>query len=140
MRLVQSSRYQVVGNPLRSRIVDIDSSAEKPAGSKRLLVVGGSLGAKVLNDTVPTAINQIKLQNIDVWHQTGKGNQEAVFKSYQSFGLPEEKIKVTDFIDDMAEAYEWADVCCMSSWCIDSFRARYGCKASYIRTSTSCSR
>lgn len=103
-------KHQVVGNPLRRNIVELSEKQEKPAGSKRLLVVGGSLGAKVLNDTVPTAINQIKLQNIDVWHQTGKGNQETVFEAYQAFGLPEEKIKVTDFIDDMAQAYAWADV------------------------------
>ena len=103
--------YQVVGNPLRKEIVSIEKHIpEQPATSKKVLIVGGSLGARILNETVPQAIHQIKLQNISVWHQTGKGNLKAVSKSYQSYGLPEDNIKVTEFIEDMAEAYQWADV------------------------------
>ena len=104
-------KHQVVGNPLRQGIVDINTASSlEPSQSKKVLVLGGSLGAKVLNDTVPQAINQIKLQNIDVWHQTGKDNQQVVLESYQSYGLPEEKVRVSEFIDDMTAAYEWADV------------------------------
>lgn len=104
-------KHQVVGNPLRNEIVALKQHvSDKPATSKRVLVVGGSLGAKVLNETVPQAMKQIKLQNITVWHQTGKGNQEAVSTSYQEYGLPRDNIKVTEFIEDMAEAYLWADV------------------------------
>ncbi len=107
----KSINYQVVGNPLRSAIVALEQKIpEQPASSKKVLVVGGSLGAKILNDTVPQAMKQIKLQNITVWHQTGKGNQVEVTKSYQEFGLGEENIRVTEFIEDMAEAYQWADV------------------------------
>jgi len=73
-------------------------------------VVGGSLGAKILNETVPKAMNQIKVQNINVWHQTGAGNQVSVLQSYQDYGLANENIKVTEFIENMAEAYQWADV------------------------------
>lgn len=103
--------HEVVGNPLRRDIVALEQEVpEQPASSKKVLVVGGSLGAKVLNDTVPQAMKQIKLQNITVWHQTGKGNQETVCTSYKDFGLPQENIKVTEFIDDMAAAYQWADV------------------------------
>jgi len=101
----------VVGNPLRSDIISIENvMPEQPATSKKVLVVGGSLGAKILNDVVPQAMKQIKVQSIDVWHQTGGGNEQAVLTSYQDFGLPEEKVKVTEFIDDMASAYQWADV------------------------------
>ena len=107
----QRIKHQVIGNPLRKEILAIEQVIpEQPASSKKVLVVGGSLGAKVLNDTVPQAMKQIKVQNITVWHQTGKGNQSTVLNSYQEFGLPEENIKVTEFIDDMATAYEWADV------------------------------
>jgi UDP-N-acetylglucosamine--N-acetylmuramyl-(pentapeptide) pyrophosphoryl-undecaprenol N-acetylglucosamine transferase len=101
----------VVGNPLRSDIIAIENVVpEQPATSKKVLVVGGSLGAKVLNDVVPQAMKQIKVQSIDVWHQTGGGNERAVLANYQNFGLPEDKVKVTEFIDDMASAYQWADV------------------------------
>ncbi len=107
----QRVKAQVVGNPLRGDIVALQTlDVEQVEGRKNVLVVGGSLGAKVLNDTVPQAMKQIKVQNISVWHQTGKGNQQAVMEQYQAYGLPQENIKVTDFIADMAEAYHWADV------------------------------
>ena len=103
--------YQVVGNPLRKAITNIESNIpSQPSTSKRVLVVGGSLGAQVLNTVVPQTMNQIKVQNLNVWHQTGKGNKETVTASYQNYGLDEEQIKVSEFIDDMAEAYSWADV------------------------------
>ena len=106
-----SIEHQVIGNPLRDDIIAIENVIPKqPASSKKVLVVGGSLGAKVLNETVPQAMKQIKIQSIDVWHQTGNGNIESVLASYREYGLDNEKIKVTEFIDDMAEAYQWADV------------------------------
>ena len=104
-------KSRVVGNPLRANIIAIENIIpDQPATSKKVLVVGGSLGAKILNDVVPQAMKQIKAQSIDVWHQTGLGNEQTVLSSYQNYGLPEEKVKVTEFIDDMAFAYQWADV------------------------------
>ena len=100
---------QVVGNPVRADISALYSE-DKREIKKRVLVVGGSLGAKVLNETVPQAIGQIKLQDIDVWHQTGKGNSESVRAAYEGYGIDMKKIIVADFIDDMAAAYDWADV------------------------------
>ena len=107
----ESIKHQVIGNPLRQDIISIENVIPvKPASSKKVLIVGGSLGAQILNETVPQAMKQIQVQSIDVWHQTGKGNKDAVLESYQQYGLPEEKVKVTEFIDDMAQAYKWADV------------------------------
>jgi len=106
-----STQYQVVGNPLRSEIVSMENvMSEQPAVSKKVLVVGGSLGAQILNEVVPQAMKQIKLQHIDVWHQTGAGNEASVLASYTKFGLLGERVKVSEFIDDMAVAYQWADV------------------------------
>ena len=106
-----SDKYQVVGNPLRSDIISIENVIPaEPSTTKKVLIVGGSLGAKILNTVVPQTVNQIKIQHLNVWHQTGKGNQASVLKSYQQYGLSEEQIKVTEFIEDMAEAYRWADV------------------------------
>ncbi|MDN3653564.1 undecaprenyldiphospho-muramoylpentapeptide beta-N-acetylglucosaminyltransferase [Thalassotalea ponticola] len=101
--------YEVVGNPVRADITSLDYQIQEH-NSKRVLVVGGSLGAKVLNETVPQAISQIKLQGIDVWHQTGKGNQQAVEQAYQGYKINSDKVTVSEFIDDMAKAYQWADV------------------------------
>jgi UDP-N-acetylglucosamine--N-acetylmuramyl-(pentapeptide) pyrophosphoryl-undecaprenol N-acetylglucosamine transferase len=106
-----SAKAQVVGNPLRKAIVDLDIQCSiQPTATKKVLVVGGSLGAKVLNDMMPQAMSQLKGLNFDVWHQTGKNNLEQVVKSYQSSGLVDSQYKVTEFIDDMSEAYNWADV------------------------------
>lgn len=102
---------EVVGNPLRQNIVSLEQKIpEQPSASKKVLIVGGSLGAKVLNDTVPQAIRQIKLQNIQVWHQTGKGHLQDVEALYQQYEVDKNNVKVTEFIDDMAAAYDWADV------------------------------
>ncbi|WP_440874796.1 undecaprenyldiphospho-muramoylpentapeptide beta-N-acetylglucosaminyltransferase [Thalassotalea sp. PLHSN55] len=107
----EKRKSKVVGNPLRKDIVEIEKvTPEQPATTKKVLIVGGSLGAKILNDTVPQSMNQIKVQNISVWHQTGKGNEQAVRASYDQYGLDAQNIKVSEFIDDMSAAYQWADV------------------------------
>ena len=106
-----SVKARVVGNPLRRLIVDLEKKVpEQPSLTKKVLVVGGSLGAKVLNDVVPQAMKQIKTQQLDIWHQTGRGNREQVLTNYCQNDSGKQKIKVSEFIDDMAEAYQWADV------------------------------
>ncbi|MEC9023072.1 MAG: glycosyltransferase, partial [Pseudomonadota bacterium] len=115
-----------VGNPVRDEIwqvkpksVDIDADAntnnlENPLGNTsgykkglNMLVVGGSLGAQILNETVPETCGV--LESLSIKHQCGKGNSEGVIKAYTSVGADMSKIDVSDFIDDMAAAYEWAD-------------------------------
>ena len=71
----------------------------------RVLIVGGSLGARVLNQTVPAAA--ALLEGLDIRHQTGKGNRDDVEMRYRDVGVEAE---VCEFITDMAAAYAWADV------------------------------
>lgn len=98
--------YQVVGNPVRQSVANINYSPETELC--RILVVGGSLGAKVLNDELPAVFSQLnKVKPIEVWHQTGKGNLGAVKGAYQELSL---KAKVAQFIDDIDAAYAWADI------------------------------
>lgn len=102
---------EVVGNPLRKEIVEIGLNFnEQNTIDKKVLVIGGSLGAQILNEQVPQAIKQLKGLNFQVWHQTGKNNLEVVQEQYQASDLTEDSYKVTEFIDDMAQAYQWADV------------------------------
>lgn len=100
-----------VGNPLRGAIVDSAAPAqrfENRSGRIRLLVLGGSLGAQALNEVVPAAVaNMSENERPQVWHQAGKGNLAAAETAYQSHQL---EAKVNAFIDDMAAAYQWADV------------------------------
>lgn len=106
-------RQEVVGNPVRAAF-DLSEASKDPSAESsrdtRLLVVGGSLGAKVLNDTVPQAISQMTNQSLSIWHQTGKGHLASVEENYQQVGVAGETVKLTEFIDDMAAAYQWADV------------------------------
>ena len=72
-----------------------------------MLVVGGSQGARVLNQTMPQVAAKLG-DAVTIWHQSGKGGQQTVQQAYAAAGLPQHK--VTEFIDDMAAAYAWADV------------------------------
>ncbi|MEC4089896.1 undecaprenyldiphospho-muramoylpentapeptide beta-N-acetylglucosaminyltransferase [Pseudoalteromonas rubra] len=100
--------HEVVGNPVRSGVAQI--SPKRPGQAVNVLVVGGSLGAKVLNDTVPEAMAlliEATSCDLQVWHQSGRGNDTGLEADYQRYGL---QAKVAEFIDDMDQAYDWADV------------------------------
>ena len=73
----------------------------------KVLVVGGSQGARILNQTMPQVAAKLG-DSVTIWHQSGKGSQQSVEQAYAEAGQPQHK--VTEFIDDMAAAYAWADV------------------------------
>ena len=101
----------VTGNPVRAEIASIASPEQRfagRAGPVRLLVVGGSLGARVLNEAVPSALALIPAERRPrVLHQCGAGNVENVQRAYAEAGVDAE---VVPFIDDMARRYAEADV------------------------------
>jgi UDP-N-acetylglucosamine--N-acetylmuramyl-(pentapeptide) pyrophosphoryl-undecaprenol N-acetylglucosamine transferase len=77
-------------------------------GSIRLLVIGGSLGAQALNEHVPQALTEIYSEyQTDIWHQAGKDKLDATIQNYKDAKV---EAKVTEFIENMATAYEWADL------------------------------
>lgn len=76
-------------------------------GPIRVLVVGGSRGARILNQTMPLVAAKLG-DTVTIWHQSGKGAQQIVEQAYADAGQPQHK--VTEFIDDMAAAYARADV------------------------------
>jgi UDP-N-acetylglucosamine--N-acetylmuramyl-(pentapeptide) pyrophosphoryl-undecaprenol N-acetylglucosamine transferase len=104
-------RAQWVGNPLRSVFLSQPAPAERFAGRSgplRLLVVGGSLGAKALNDTVPQALALMsEAQRPVVTHQSGAKQIDALRASYAAAGVQAE---LTPFIDDTATAFAQADL------------------------------
>jgi len=100
----------VVGNPVRTDVLALPLPGERLAGREgpiRVLVIGGSQGARVLNQTLPQVAAKMG-DGITLWHQVGKGALESVLQAYQDVGQTQHK--VTEFIDDMAAAYAWADV------------------------------
>jgi UDP-N-acetylglucosamine--N-acetylmuramyl-(pentapeptide) pyrophosphoryl-undecaprenol N-acetylglucosamine transferase len=94
------------GNPLRKEFQQTHPAKEtKEGGNLRILIIGGSQGAQVLNEVIPDGLAELKA--IEVRHQTGIAMQEQVAKRYQELGL---KAEVTAFIKDMVSAYQWADM------------------------------
>lgn len=102
---------QLVGNPVRRNIMDITAPVKRLKDRKdgiNILVVGGSLGAAVLNNTVPEMKSLMQENvNINIWHQTGNRNYDETLAVYKKFNV---EARIDAFIDDMSEAYHWADV------------------------------
>jgi UDP-N-acetylglucosamine--N-acetylmuramyl-(pentapeptide) pyrophosphoryl-undecaprenol N-acetylglucosamine transferase len=100
-----------IGNPLRAAFIGQASPEQRFAqrsGPLQLLVVGGSLGARVLNDTVPRALALIpEAQRPRVVHQSGAKQIDALRASYAAAGVTAE---LTPFIDDTARAFAQADL------------------------------
>lgn len=103
-----ANQCEIVGNPVRASVANV--TAQSVSAPIKVLVVGGSLGAQVLNETLPSVFAELSAHvELHVWHQTGKNNEPKVTAEYQQLGLIKD-IKVADFIDDMDSAYQWADL------------------------------
>ena len=100
-----------VGNPLRRAFIGVAEPATRFAGRSgplRLLVVGGSLGARALNDIVPQALALLPAaQRPLVTHQSGAAQIDALRANYAAAGVT---AQLTPFIDDTAQAFADADL------------------------------
>ncbi|SEA81020.1 undecaprenyldiphospho-muramoylpentapeptide beta-N-acetylglucosaminyltransferase [Alkalimonas amylolytica] len=106
------AKQQLVGNPVRKALI-----AAKEPGSKseqtdlHVLVIGGSLGAKALNDGLPEQLATLsETTPLQVKHQTGSAMQAEVQQHYQQLQSASFVGEAQAFIDDMASAYQWADL------------------------------
>jgi len=96
------------GNPLRQAMMILKQKKPRHLSEQdemKILVLGGSQGAKALNEKIPGILAGMK--NIDVWHQTGELMGSQVEKQYAE---QQTKAQVSAFIEDMAGAYQWADM------------------------------
>lgn len=105
---------KVVGNPVRELIANLPAPytryihREEQKEKLHLLVLGGSLGAKAINELVPEALSHLSEQERPiVRHQAGKNHLEATIATYMQYQV---NAKVDAFVEDMAAAYAWADV------------------------------
>ncbi len=100
-----------VGNPVREEILDVADPRDRLGsreGPLRVLVLGGSQGARILNQVVPQAVAKLRRRaRVAILHQTGRGNTERTRELYSGTGFD---AKVEEFIENMAGAYAWADV------------------------------
>ncbi len=101
---------EVVGNPVRTEIAAIAPPAQRfagRAGALRLLVLGGSQGARALNAAVPQAIASLQGIAFDIRHQCGEKMLDDARRAYADANVA---ASVEPFIADMAAAYAWADL------------------------------
>lgn len=106
---VNITNAQWVGNPVRASIEALATPKQRfngRAGALRLLVLGGSLGAKTLNEIVPQALG-LSAQKIAVRHQCGQRHLANCKTHYQQAEIVAD---IVAFIDDMPAAYAWADL------------------------------
>ncbi len=103
---------EVVGNPVREVFWAQPLPNERFAdrcGKLRIFVAGGSQGAKILNDVIPQFAAQFK-DKVIIHHQVGANNLEKVKASYEANHAMTDDIKLSEFIDDIASEYAWADL------------------------------
>ncbi len=104
---------KATGNPLRKAFLSgLDQQGDREESAVKLLIVGGSQGAKILNETVPGAIVELTTlllnnQQILVKHQTGLAMFDEVKDRYRQLAITAD---VNAFIEDMSAAYQWADL------------------------------
>ncbi|WP_300793739.1 undecaprenyldiphospho-muramoylpentapeptide beta-N-acetylglucosaminyltransferase [uncultured Bacteroides sp.] len=115
-RFFDKNKIIMTGNPVRQGLLDCKMSKEEAIKSfgldpnkKTILIVGGSLGARTLNNCVMHAMDDIKQSGVQFIWQTGKFYIEEARKCYSNAGSPE-MLHTTDFISDMNAAYTAADL------------------------------
>ncbi|MGC9215476.1 undecaprenyldiphospho-muramoylpentapeptide beta-N-acetylglucosaminyltransferase [Acidithiobacillus sp.] len=105
------ARGEWVGNPVREAIHALPTPQERfhdRKGPVRLLIMGGSQGAKVLNAVSAAALSGMTdAERPAIWHQTGRDHAESTRAAYAQAGID---ARVEPFIDDMAAALDWADL------------------------------
>jgi len=99
----------VTGNPVRRSLSGFAPKNQVPATPPlQLLILGGSQGALAINTLVPAALALLKPEERPVvWHQAGKDKDESTRLLYQKYQV---SATVNAFIDDMSQAYAWADL------------------------------
>ncbi|SFR60792.1 undecaprenyldiphospho-muramoylpentapeptide beta-N-acetylglucosaminyltransferase [Thiomicrospira sp. ALE5] len=101
----------LVGNPVREAIQKVPALTAEQTHStvRKILVIGGSRGARALNETLPQALGLMAVeQRPEVLHQTGQAEQAKTCAAYEACGVS--NVKVVSFIDNMAQAYAECDL------------------------------
>jgi len=107
----QNEKVHYTGNPVRKSILTIENAEQRYSQRQsaiRILIVGGSLGAQALNEAVPEAVAMLGQEHkLEIWHQAGKLKSKSTIEKYKKERVD---ARIVEFIDDMDEAYQWADI------------------------------
>lgn len=114
-RFFPAEKIILTGNPVRQALLDTTISREDAIKSfgldptkKTILLVGGSLGARTINESVLQHLDLVKSSDVQFIWQTGKYYSAAIAEQLKGQDIP--NLKVTDFISDMGAAYKAADL------------------------------
>jgi UDP-N-acetylglucosamine--N-acetylmuramyl-(pentapeptide) pyrophosphoryl-undecaprenol N-acetylglucosamine transferase len=115
-RFFPADKIVMTGNPVRQNLLETTATREEALATfsfspekKTLLIVGGSLGARTMNESVLSHLEEIKNSDLQVIWQTGKYYSKQIQESLAKTGKPD-NLFVTDFISDMGIAYKAADL------------------------------
>jgi UDP-N-acetylglucosamine--N-acetylmuramyl-(pentapeptide) pyrophosphoryl-undecaprenol N-acetylglucosamine transferase len=104
------ARVETTGAPLRRALLAAFAGAaarRAPSPPFRVLVVGGSQGARQLNDAMLEALPKLDTTRVEVFHQTGAADRLRVAEAYERAGV---RAEVVDFDPSLPARYQWADV------------------------------
>ena len=114
-RFFPAEKIMMTGNPVRQQLLDTTISHEDAVRTfgfdptkKVVLIVGGSLGARTLNESVLQHLDQIRKSDVQFIWQTGKFYSAEISERLKGQDIP--NLTVTDFISDMGVAYKAADL------------------------------
>ena len=114
-RFFPAEKIILTGNPVRQALLDTTISREDAIKSfgldptkKTILLVGGSLGARTINESVLQHLDLVRSSDVQFIWQTGKYYSAAIVEQLKGQDIP--NLKVTDFISDMGAAYKAADL------------------------------
>ena len=114
-RFFPADKIILTGNPVRQNLLDTTISHDEAVKSlgfdpkkKTILLVGGSLGARTINESVLRHLDLVKSSDVQFYWQTGKYYSAEIAKRLEGENIP--NLKVTDFITDMGVAYQAADL------------------------------
>ncbi|MCK8621863.1 undecaprenyldiphospho-muramoylpentapeptide beta-N-acetylglucosaminyltransferase [Prevotella sp. E13-27] len=115
-RFFPAEKIMLTGNPVRQALLETTITKEEALKSfgldptrKTVLLVGGSLGARTINESVLSHLKEIETTDLQFIWQTGKYYSAEIAKKLQELGQPQ-NIVVTDFVSDMGAAYKAADL------------------------------
>ena len=108
-RFFPAEKIILTGNPVRQNLTKGQRDKVQGTKEKNLLIIGGSLGARTINEAVSAGLEQLKASGIHVVWQTGKTYYDQCRAAWEAAGKPE-TIECRDFLSDMPERYAQADL------------------------------